>query len=77
MKGKFLFAYLSSYLAVLMVYMAQGTPVFNILTSKAISSETVQTLIGCVGLVAASPLTAVPYLFIGKKRKTMVVAERS
>lgn len=64
-----LFAYLSSYLAVLMVYMAQGTPVFNILTSKAISSEIVQTLIGCIGLVAVSPLTAVSYLFFGRNKK--------
>ncbi len=60
-----LFAYLSSYLAVLMVYMAQGTPVFNILTSKTISSEIVQTLTGCIGLVAVSPLTAVSYLLLG------------
>ncbi len=64
-----LFAYLSSYLAVLMVYMAQGTPVFNILTSKAISSEIVQTLIGCIGLVAVSPLTAASYLFFGRNKK--------
>lgn len=53
-----LLAYMSSYLTVFMVYMAQGTPVINILTSKTIASEIAQTLVGCMGLVCVVPLTA-------------------
>lgn len=53
-----LLAYMSSYLTVFMVYMAQGTPVMNILVSKTIASEISQTLVGCLGLVFVVPLTA-------------------
>ncbi len=42
-----------------MVYMAQGTPVINILTSKMIASEIAQTLVGCMGLIFVTPLTAI------------------
>ena len=41
-----LLAYMGSWLTVMMVYMAQSTPVLNILTSKMIASEIVQTLTG-------------------------------
>lgn len=34
-----LLAYMSSYLTIFMVYMAQGTPVINIFTSKMIAAE--------------------------------------
>ena len=54
-----LLAYMSSYLTVFMVYMAQGTPVINILTSKMIASEIAQTLVGCMGLMFVTPLTAI------------------
>ena len=54
-----LLAYMSSYLTVFMVYMAQGTPVINILTSKMIASEIAQTLVGCMGLIFVTPLTAI------------------
>ena len=50
---------MSSYLTVFMVYMAQGTPVINILTSKMIASEIAQTLVGCMGLIFVTPLTAI------------------
>lgn len=53
-----LLAYMGSWLSVMMVYMAQSTPVLNILTSKMIASEIVQTLTGCMGLVIVTPLTA-------------------
>ena len=42
----------------MMVYMAQSTPVLNILTSKMIASEIVQTLTGCTGLLLVTPLTS-------------------
>ena len=50
---------MSSYLTVFMVYMAQGTPVINILTSKMIASEIAKTLVGCMGLIFVTPLTAI------------------
>lgn len=53
-----LLAYMGSYISVMMVYMAQGTPMLNILNSKSISAEIVHTFVGCLGLVLVSPLTS-------------------
>lgn len=54
-----LLAYMGSYISVMMVYMAQGTPMMNILNSKAISAEILHTFVGCLGLVLVSPLTSI------------------
>ena len=54
-----LLAYMGSYISVMMVFMAQGTPMMNILTSKSISAELLHTFVGCLGLVLVSPLTSV------------------
>lgn len=54
-----LFAYMGSYLSVMMVYMAQGTPLLNILNSKIIAGEILHTFVGCIGLVLVSPLTSI------------------
>ena len=53
-----LLAYMGSYLTLMMVYMAQATPVMNIFTSKAIAAEIVQTLAGGFGIIFVTPLTA-------------------
>ncbi len=53
-----LLAYMGSYISVMMVYMAQGTPIMNILNSKAIAAEILHTFVGCIGLVFVSPLTS-------------------
>lgn len=53
-----LLAYMGSYITILMVYMAQGTPLMSILNSQKVSSEILQTFVGCIGLVLVSPLTA-------------------
>lgn len=53
-----LLAYLSSYLVPFMVYMAQSTPLMNIVVSKEIASAIAETAVGCVGLVAVAPLSA-------------------
>lgn len=53
-----LFAYMGSYISVLMVYMAQGTPLMNILNTKVIAAEILHTFVGCIGLVMVSPLTS-------------------
>lgn len=53
-----LLAYMGSYITVMMVYMAQGTPLMNILNSKPIAAEILHTFVGCIGLVLVSPLTS-------------------
>ena len=53
-----LLAYIGSYLTVMMVYMAQGTPMMSILNSKSVASEILHTFVGCIGLVLVSPLTS-------------------
>jgi Predicted multitransmembrane protein len=54
-----LLAYMGGYISVMMVFMAQGTPMMNILNSKMIASEILHTFVGCIGLVLVSPLTSV------------------
>lgn len=53
-----LLAYIGSYLTIMMVYMAQGTPLMSILNSQSVASEILHTLIGSIGLVLVSPLTS-------------------
>ena len=59
-----LLAYMGSYLTILMVYMAQGTPMMSVLNSQKISAEILHTFIGCIGLVLVSPLTSIICGFI-------------
>ena len=54
-----LLAYSGGYLSLLMVFMAQGTPLINILNYKYVSSEILHTLVGSFGLVTVAPFTAV------------------
>ena len=54
-----LLAYSGSYVALLMVFMAQGTPLINVLNYKYVASEMIHTIVGSFGLVAAAPLTAI------------------
>lgn len=54
-----LLAYMGSYITVMMVYMAQGTPMMSILNSKTIAAEILHTFVGCIGLVLVSPLTSI------------------
>ena len=53
-----LLAYSGSYIALLMVFMAQGTPMINVFNYKYVASEIIHTLVGSLGLVATAPLTA-------------------
>ena len=46
-----------------MVFMAQGTPIINMLNYKYVSSEIIHTLVGSFGLVLAAPLTAFTSVF--------------
>lgn len=53
-----LLAYSGGYIAMLMVFMAQGTPVYNILNYKYVSAEIIETIVGSFGLVTVAPFTA-------------------
>lgn len=53
-----LLAYSGGYLSLLMVFMAQGTPIDNLLNYKYVASEILDTLVGSMGLVSVAPLTA-------------------
>ncbi len=54
-----LLAYSGSCVALLMVFMAQGTPVSHILNYKYVGSEILDTIVGSFGLVTVAPFTAV------------------
>ena len=54
-----LLAYSGSYVALLMVFMAQGTPVEFILNYKYVAAEIVHTVVGSFGLITVAPLTAI------------------
>ncbi len=76
-----LFAYMGSYISILMVYMAQGTPLLNILNTKAIAAEILHTFVGCIGLVLVSPLTSMICGFLYEKdvadikRESILISE--
>lgn len=53
-----LFAYSGGYVALLMVFMAQGTPLTNILNYKYVAAELIHTVVGSFGLVTVAPFTA-------------------
>lgn len=53
-----LLAYSGGYIGLLMVFMAQGTPIINIINLKYVSSEILHTLIGSFGLITVAPFTA-------------------
>lgn len=53
-----LLAYSGGYIALLMVFMAQGTPVDHILNYKYVASEVLDTVVGSFGLVTVAPFTA-------------------
>lgn len=57
MSTTLLLAYSAEYTAMIMVFIAQGIPLENVLTMVWVSSEVVHTLVGCFGLVLVAPLT--------------------
>ena len=71
-----LFAYSGGYVALLMVYMAQGTPVENILNYKYVAAELIHTVIGSFGLVTVAPFTALcAGVFLTRREKREAAAE--
>lgn len=53
-----LLAYSGGYLTMLMVFIAQGIPLINILNLNYVSAEMLHTLVGSFGLVTVAPFTA-------------------
>ena len=49
---------LRGYIALLMVFMAQGTPLYNIFNYKYVAAEIVDSFVGSFGLVLVAPFTA-------------------
>ena len=66
-----LLAYSGGYIALLMVFMAQGTPIWNILNYKYVASEIVHTIVGSFGLVTVAPFTALTsgFLLVGRQKR--------
>ncbi len=54
-----LLAYSGTCIALLMTFMAQGTPVYNILNNNVVSAEIINTIAGSFGLAMTAPFTAV------------------
>lgn len=53
-----LLAYSGTCIALLMTFMAQGTPVYNILNNNIVASEIINTVAGSFGLASTAPFTA-------------------
>ena len=64
-----LLAYAGSYIALLMVFMAQGTPVALMLNYKYVAAEIVHTIVGSFGLVTVAPLTAITSGFLLTRKR--------
>lgn len=73
-----LLAYSGGYVALLMVFMAQGTPVSHILNYKYVSAEILDTMVGSFGLVTVAPFTALVsgILLTRRKRKAEKTTEK-
>ncbi len=54
-----LLAYSGGYIALLMVFMAQGTPIELMLNYKYVAAEIAHTIVGSFGLITVAPLTAI------------------
>ncbi len=65
-----LLAYSGGYISLLMVFMAQGTPIYNILNYKYVASEILETIVGSIGLITVAPFTALAagYLLTMKRK---------
>lgn len=65
-----LLAYSGGYVTLLMVFMAQGTPIDHILNYKYVSAEILDTVVGSFGLVTVAPFTALTAgLFLTRRKQ--------
>lgn len=65
-----LLAYSGSCIALIMTFMAQGTPIYNILNNNQVAAEIVNTIAGSFGLASTAPFTAFLAGIILTKKKT-------
>lgn len=72
-----LLAYSGSYIALLMVFMAQGTPIEFILNYKFVAAEMIHTIVGSFGLVTVAPLTAITSGFLFTRKHGVPAAKDS
>lgn len=73
-----LFAYSGSFITLLMVFMAQGTPMEMMLNYKYVASEIVHTIVGSFGLITVAPLTAVTSgCLLVKRKQDIAIAKDS
>lgn len=70
-----LLAYSGGYISLLMVFMAQGTPIDHILNYKYVAAEVLDTVVGSFGLVTVAPFTALMagLLLTRKKRQHAIL----
>lgn len=69
MSTTLLLAYSGGSIALLMVFVAQGTPIIDILNYKTVAAQIIDTIIGSLGLVAVAPFTALTSAFFLTNRK--------
>lgn len=70
-----LLAYSGGYITLLMVFMAQGTPVDHILNYKYVAAEVLDTVVGSFGLVTVAPFTAlIAGVMLTRKKSELVTA---
>lgn len=72
-----LLAYSGGYISLLMVFMAQGTPVDHILNYKYVAAEVLDTVVGSFGLVTVAPFTALMAGLLLTKRKKRRMPQES
>lgn len=65
-----LLAYSGGYITLLMVFMAQGTPIDHILNYKYVAAEILDTVVGSFGLVTVAPFTALAAGFLLTKKSS-------
>jgi uncharacterized membrane protein len=68
-----LLAYSSSYVTLLMVFMAQGIPLMNIVNINYVAAEILNTVVGSFGLVTVAPFTALTGAFFYTKMQKKVL----
>jgi uncharacterized membrane protein len=73
-----LLAYSGGYTTMLMVFMAQGTPIVNIFNLNYVASEILHTLVGSFGLVLVAPCTAIiGGLMLVERQEVVLATEES
>ena len=63
-----LLAYSGGYIALLMVFMAQSTPLVHIFNYKYVSADIIHTIVGSFGLASVAPFTALCAGFLLTKK---------